>query len=473
MNIKHILSILVIALCGSACSDWFDVSPDTQIKSDEFFKDETGFQSALTGCYMRMTKDETYGKNLSYYFLEKLAQRYDDTDGKLAGRNANVYIYTDSEYSKDILAKIWQHMYQTIANINNLIARLDKNGKEVIKTPGSWELMRGEALALRAFHHFDLLRMFGPIYKDEPEMPCIPYRTEFKPEKSPLLSASKVLENIIADLQEAEKYLAQDSVVWGAIPDRPFDAYRGHRMNKYATKALLARVYLYRGTDADKAEAGRLAKEVIDHCGLKLVRDNQIDNPMWNETLFGLNMDEMEDRVRDYFSTSGADNGTKLWIKQDNWSGLYETSQSVGINDIRGKENYGFYPGGTNGKMCRKYLPSTDIRYTEKIPLIRLGEMYLIAAEATGDVQYLNDLRNARGISISWDVENVDEATLDKEYRKEFFAEGQYFYFLKRHAMKTFYRCVPELENKMSDRQYVFPLPDGEKEYNWSAGETK
>lgn len=134
---------------------------------------------------------KTYGKNLTWYFLEKLVQRYDDGSAPFAGQSEHVYDYTNANYSKGIITDIWNSMYETIANVNNLIARLDKNGQEVITTPGSWELMKGEALALRAFLHFDLLRMYGPVYKEEPEKECIPYRKEFKPETSPLLSASQ------------------------------------------------------------------------------------------------------------------------------------------------------------------------------------------------------------------------------------------------------------------------------------------
>lgn len=56
---------------------------------------------------------------------------------------------------------------------------------------------------------------------------------------------------------------------------------------------------------------------------------------------------------------------------------------------------------------------------------------------------------------------SYDEAArkeaLNKEYQKDFFAEGQYFYFLKRHNYKTFWRCPVE---KMD--YYVLPTPDDE-----------
>ncbi len=466
MKIKNIILTLAVAVAGSACSDWFDISPKTDIKTEELFKDEVGFQSALTGCYGRMTKEELYGKDLTWYFLEKLVQRYDDKDGKLAGQNTNVYDYTSDDHAKGYMLSIWGNMYQTIGNVNNLLTYLDKNGQEVINTPGAWELMKGEALALRAFLHFDLLRLYGPIYKEDSEKTCIPYRKEFKPDKSPLLSASKVIELVLADLKEADKYLAQDSVNWGNNSAYPFGSYRGHRMNKYASKALQARVLLYRGNADDLLEATRLAQEVIDSCGLELVKDNQQDHAMFNECLFALHMDDMEDNLENYFNETPGGEGRALWITYENGQAAFEVNTSTGLNDIRYKSRYGFYISDTKDMMCRKFLTIGNAAYDEKIPLIRLGEMYLIAAEASGNVDYLNTLRNARGISSRYNLGSVTEDALDAEYRKEFFAEGQYFYFLKRHAMKTFYRCPPSLDGKMSAFQYVFPLPDDEKEYN-------
>jgi hypothetical protein len=54
---------------------------------------------------------------------------------------------------------------------------------------------------------------------------------------------------------------------------------------------------------------------------------------------------------------------------------------------------------------------------------------------------------------------------LNEEYRKEFYAEGQYFWFLKTHGL------VGKLKHKesvtLTEESFIFPLPDAEKEYGW------
>lgn len=83
---------------------------------------------------------------------------------------------------------------------------------------------------------------------------------------------------------------------------------------------------------------------------------------------------------------------------------------------------------------------------------------------------YINEVRQKRGISrannytFTNDSERIE--ALNLEYRKDFYAEGQYFHFLKLHEMTTFLNCP--ITSGMTTQQYVFPLPDAEKEYGWT-----
>ena len=100
--------------------------------------------------------------------------------------------------------------------------------------------------------------------------------------------------------------------------------------------------------------------------------------------------------------------------------------------------------------------------------------MYYILCECSSlsdAPQYINLVRQKRGFTntANYNTFASDEArttALDKEYRKEFYAEGQYFWFLKRNKMTSF---INSAVDEMGTSQYVFPLPDNEKEYGWTS----
>ena len=167
-------------------------------------------------------------------------------------------------------------------------------------------------------------------------------------------------------------------------------------------------------------------------------------------------------------------NNREYWISAANAQEIFEVN-TIGLNDIRYKEQYGFSHNAKAQLMCRKYLPSNQTLYDEKLPLIRLSEMYYILAESVAldeSPQYINAVRNARGISYNSNLQAgatftaaVRMEELQKEYQKDFFCEGQFFYFLKRYERKDFYRCPKA--GSMKPEDYVFPVPDGEVEYGW------
>lgn len=452
---------MVVLLCA-ACSDWVNISPKTDIEAEKFFSTENGFKSALIGIYAKMTHVETYGANMSFLYIEQLAQRYDNyTNMPTDEERAKIYNYSSETSSKNKIATIWLNMYQTIANINNLLENLDKRG-DVIRTEGYRDLIRGEALGLRAFHYFDLLRLWGPVYANDSTAWGVPWRDRFTSEKAPLLRANELIGKILKDLHEADELLRNDPLNYKVNTENPFLGERKHRMNKMAVEALIARVYLYAG---DKVQAARYAHKVIDECGLTLVRDNQNDVSLYGETLFALGMDKMKEKLKSYWQDRTVFT-KELWISRENFRTIFEYASGIGINDIRYRANYGFIHTPT-AAICRKYLGEEGSEYDEKIPLIRLSEMYYILTEAeplNGCEQYINAVRSARGISLSdklvFATEDDRYEALEKEYQKDFFAEGQFFYFLKRHNRPTFYRCPVE---KMI--YYTLPYPDNEVEF--------
>ena len=472
---KKTIYTLIAGLTGlfslASCSDWLDVAPNTDLPAKELFTTENGFKNALAGLYISMTDENTYGKNLTFGLMDQLAQMSDKLPEGTTDRNS-VYIYdreTSGAYNtKGTLASIWGSQYNTIANANNLLKWWNLNGEAVIADSITRRMIRGEALAIRAFLHFDLLRGWGPANyagnESVREMKCIPYRTVADHSKQPQLPASEVLANIISDLKEARECLDYEKEL--DLSDRIEG--RHMRFNYHAINALLARVYNYAG---EKDSAALHALKVIEECGLALESGNDNDPILSKEVIVGLNMHELEDNLSDYFAVSDK-LATKYYL---NISTLNIIFESVGSEseDIRAKGTAFYRNNEQQNAISLKYVDNDN----EIIPLIRLSEMYYIACEAVEDgvdaARYVNLVRNKRGISkaknVSCDTDELRVAALNKEYRKEFYGEGQYFWFLKTHGITG--PLAHRAESVLAEENFLFPLPDAEIEFGWAEEE--
>ena len=320
---KKIIYILIGLFVLSSCDEWLDVTPNTDVPAKELFTTENGFTSALAGLYIVMTEEDTYGKNLTFGLMEQLAQMYDKLPDGTSDRNS-VYIYdreTSGAYNtKGTLADVWQAQYHTIANANNLLKWWDVNAETVLVDTITRRMIRGEALALRAFLHFDLLRGWGPMHyagsEEAKEMKCMPYRTVADHSKQPLLSAQEVVRHIIDDLHEASECMSYEKEL-----DLSSSSGRRYRLNYHAINAMLARVYNYAGI---KDSAAIYAKKVIEESGLTLQSGNDNDPILSKETVFGLSMHELKDNLSEYFAY-GDKIATKYYLNISTLNAIYES----------------------------------------------------------------------------------------------------------------------------------------------------
>lgn len=462
--------IICLALTLGACDDWLDISPKTNVDEADLFDKEQGFKEALTGVYIKMSDQSLYGRELTYGFMDILAQRYANPQNQNADYDDPTVWYTyPSTRTEGYTKTFWSSHYNLIANLNNLLANIEERG-ENIKTEGLRDIIEGEALGLRAYLYLDLLRMFGPIYKDNASSPSIPYRTEFNRDVVKLSPASVVIDKIIDDLKNAETLLENDpmNIVFNSsyVPTG-FLSNRFNRMNKFAVKAAMARAYLWKG---DKVNAAAKAQEVIDGKNanggnmFSLITDNMQDKLGSTELIFALNMDSetFADVVEnDFFISSWS---YYVLMDLDKLYAIFDT-QSDGMNDMRYKEGAGFSvssAGAYTLKYSQEGLISPALLNT--MPLIRLPEMYYILAECTDDLDeasaLISTVREARGIeNVTFANETERMNHIEKEYRKEFYAEGQLWYFYKRLGYETFLYCPVE---KMVEANYRFAIPDDE-----------
>lgn len=159
---------------------------------------------------------------------------------------------------------IWANSYKIINQLNNIIQHIEKGGDDEFRhTP----LYKGEALALRALIHFELLRLYGaPIWAPDSEKArAIPYVTQYSFDITKFSSLDEAYELILKDLKEAEKYLAEDETLVGEtrtnsrsgrIYSLPY-----HPHEPLCRGGAYRRVYWSRN---DLANAAIYAKKVID-----------------------------------------------------------------------------------------------------------------------------------------------------------------------------------------------------------------
>lgn len=134
---------------------------------------------------------------------------------------------------------------------------------------------------------------------------------------------------------------------------------------------------------------------------------------------------------------------------------FYEVSAG-GSSDSRYTDWFG--ASGT-GNYCKKYwqLTTMPMSIRNQLPLIRLGEMYLIAAEGTSSPSIINEFKSSRNIPEAAASGNLQDE-IRKEYLKDLYAEGQIWFYYKRMNIARF-------PNSTRDAKYTFPVPEDEMVY--------
>ncbi|MDE5611406.1 MAG: RagB/SusD family nutrient uptake outer membrane protein, partial [Odoribacter sp.] len=320
--------MLLAALCTplTACNDWLNVQPESQVEDTELFKSETGFKEALSGVYSSMVSDNTYAKELTFGAMGVMGQEWTTYPSVSYGPSYQYiveYNYSTSA-SENMIAAIWSTSYNSIANANNILKHIDVAKK--LFSGNNYAIIKGEALALRAFLHFDLLRCFGVSYEVNPDMPAIPYCTDLTYRVFPQLTVKQVAEKVETDLLEAEKLLAVDPILTGEeiteLDDNGYLMNRQVHLNYYAVKGLQARLYMWMKRYAD---AERCAKAVIDSEVFFWVNSDEMNNgtdlAFATEQLFALNNINLLSVSETYFNPEG---GAQVFsIDEDTWNDYY------------------------------------------------------------------------------------------------------------------------------------------------------
>lgn len=480
---KKIIYTMIIACTTlfASCDSWLEVKPYDQIAEGELQKSEEGYQKMLNGIYIDLNSDALYGQTLSVEMIEVMGGAYSiGSDNSVWGNYKDLSSYQyNTEYWRDRLDQTWNKAYALILNCNKILETID--GNKNLFTDGSYYIIKGEALALRAMLHFDMLRLFGPVYSKDSDKKAIPYYTKQTNSPEPILTAQEVMEKITADYEDALNYLANDPVkTEGTMMSSTEDGssnflrYRALRLNYYAVEALMARAYLYMG---NKTEAFKYATDVIktaDQNIFPFVDKNLVigspadpDRIFSSEVLFALTNTNRGTIHKNFFDPSRLPNY------------VFRMDDSMMSNLVYGgAATTGGYQDDYRYRAC--WMATGSNRYFYKysdmvangsiqntmIPMVRLGEMFLIAAESqSGDlkagVKYVNALRRNRGVAS---LTTLTPDLLKYEYIRELYGEGQLFYLYKRLNSDIITSATSSKNPKASDLIFVVPLPDTETE---------
>jgi hypothetical protein len=454
---KKVLSLIMIATgmsILSSCDGFLDVKPFSSVDDKSAISNVENATVALTGVYDNLQSANYLGRNF-VIFGDVL------TDNIFVKPvNSNRFIAEASWQlikSNADVTDFWNTAYSTINRANNVI-NAQISGKEE-----SVNQIVGEALTIRAMVHFDLVRLFAQCYGFTADASHlgIPYVVKHNPNNLPSRNTVKeVYDNIIKDLKAAET-----KVTTGR--QAPYT------ITNWAVKGLLARVYLTMG---DYVNAKKYAVDIIAHGPFKLIpSDSYISS--WGavkttESIFSLAFSNV-----DYNATNGLgymflEKGYGDMLVNPSLSGLFDPS------DVR----TGLFVKGTgsanlNYTFSNKYPGQGGVPGLDNFNVIRLSEVYLIAAEACARTNeelvaqgYLNDIRK-RALSTAPNVTVTGDALISDillEKRKELAFEGVYFFDLKRLKKSV---TGAKINNgnvivDYPDNKLAWPIPERETDVN-------
>ena len=457
-SIYKVMGCAILAASLSSCvNDWLDVAPSDGTDADAALTSSSDLAAARTGMYKALKGNSSlvdyYGQQFFVYGDVHAGDDYQYNN--LGGSNRASFYYdmnyqTASEFTSSTSSSnvAWKSPYIVIGRANRIIAAAEGGAlSDAAEAKATIDQYAAEAKVLRALAHFDLVRIYGkPYTEDQGASLGVPLVTgvlesNAKPARS---TVAEVYTQVVKDLTEA--------ISSNALATETEPGY----VSVWGAKAILSRVYLNMG---DYANALSVAEDIIKNSGAALwTRDQYFkawdaSTPNESEFLFRLNVSG---------STDNNDlNGIGNLQGRDGYKEMVATKKFVDMlsadaNDVR---NDMFLPAtadkevaafGTNKVYLNKLRgQGGNLRNVTIVPIIRLSEVYLTAAECafrkndkTKAVEYLNDLVKNRTTTEA-SLATVDNITLERiliERRKELIGEGQrYFDALRNNETITRY----------------------------------
>ena len=442
-------TVLLVSL-ASCKKSFLELNPPTSLTPEVALATEADLQVALRGAYAGLKSTALYGRSLPVLGDMMGDNTYQSTlnTNRYTTFNNNTYTVTDGD-----VAGLWSAAYSVILRANNII-------NSPVAANANVNQYKGEAYAIRALAYYNLVRFFATPYTQDPAALGVPlvtvYNADLKPERA---KVSEVYALINADLTQAYTLMTKFT--------------NSSQFSKYAAKALQAKVY---NTMGDKTNAKTAALDVITNSGFTAVtaaahagywagvsyRTDKV------ETLFELSFDAVANNAFDALAY--------IYLQSGNYGDMLcadDLYASFAANDAR----KALYATGTRGGLAsvfvNKYSSFTGDHSDTKV--VRMSEMYLIAAEASypaneaDAIRYVNEVTSRRGATA---IASTGAALLEDiitERRKELAFEGERYHDLqrlKRDVVRGTNYPAAARTIAFSNFRRIMPIPQGELDAN-------
>lgn len=454
--IRHIKYLALVGVCCLfACNKQLDLSPtDDIIDPERTFRNVADLNGGLLGAYTELTYNTIY--SVSLVTDECTLPSENGTGGGVA-----TYRWQIDPSSTTITASFGEY-YITIDRANRVLAaanRITAKGDSIVLK----QQYQGEALALRAYCHFQLLQSYAEAY--EPAAMGVPFMDTSKIGFPARNTFGEVIAAIEKDLQTASTLI-------------PADADDDTRITLPAVAAIRARVALYAKKWDDAITYSTEAINALpladkgDFAGIW--KDTKTSEVIWKLKQVAGSSDDLIGSI--YFNRRVA-----LYVPSFELINLFDKANDVRypayiqFDDTRGS--------GNSEYLVNKYAGnSSGTRGLADIKLFRTGEMYLIRAEALAEKNRvadggtdLNDLRAARINGYTSETFTDKDALITAVYTerfKELAFEGQRMFDLRRRSLpvtrnpEDAVNALGAVLLKPGQKGYVFPIPDAETKAN-------
>lgn len=461
-NILIIFSLTLLTLAG--CQKVIDVKETDFIGGDIALKTIANNEQGIIGAYAGLNLEMDVLLNATLADEVRVADFYN-------AATTHEWQFGPADVGLRDNFTAFAPLYRVIDRVNRVLIALP-NAKSSGASDDALKLkLRGEALFLRAFCHFELYR----FYSNSAVSTDLAMAYMETPSLTPTsrITVGPYFQKLKADMTEAKTLLS--STLLTDIS----------RANKYAVAGLQARVALYL---KEYTDATTYSTEYIN--ALPLSPRNQFTG-IWtdankNECAFQIIRSTATSRMGSLFrgtSSGPSQIGTITWRPSDKLWNSYDQT-----NDIRFSAYFKDEPllpsSRSSTRLIYKYAGTTYGTSAENVAnqkVMRTGEMYLIRAEAkaenndlVGAATDLNALRAARitgYVSVAFATKDDAITAIMDERFKELAYEGHRFWDLKRRNLPVTRLAVDapttnSVTLPAGNFRFLLPIPDPEIKAN-------